>query len=155
MARYRFCTRWLIGAPPQACWDALADVQRWPEWWQGVEAVQQLAPGDGRRVGSVHRVRWRARLPYAVEMDFTVEHVDEPAAMRGRSSGALEGTGAWRLFEDGGLTAVLYEWDVRTTHAWMNVLAPVARPLFVHNHDWLMRRGGEGLARRLGATLRA
>jgi hypothetical protein len=35
----------------------------------------------------------------------------------------------------------------------MNVLAPVARPLFAWNHDHVMRSGGEGLARLLGARL--
>ena len=35
----------------------------------------------------------------------------------------------------------------------MNLLAPVARPVFSWNHDELMREGGESLARRLGADL--
>jgi hypothetical protein len=37
----------------------------------------------------------------------------------------------------------------------MNLLAPLARPLFEHNHNVVMRWGGEGLARRLGARLLA
>lgn len=43
-----------------------------------------------------------------------------------------------------------YEWDVRTTQWWMNALAPLARPVFAWNHDYVMRQGGEGLRRRLG-----
>jgi hypothetical protein len=35
----------------------------------------------------------------------------------------------------------------------MNLLAPVARPVFKWNHDYVMQRGGEALARRLGARL--
>jgi hypothetical protein len=69
--------------------------------------------------------------------------------------GELEGTGRWRLFEQDGVTAVLYEWNVRTTRRWMNLLAPVARPVFEYNHDVVMRWGGEGLARRLGVELLA
>ena len=45
---------------------------------------------------------------------------------------------------------MLFEWRVRTTRRWMNVLAPIARPVFRWNHDRLMRAGGRGLARRLG-----
>ena len=41
-----------------------------------------------------------------VEFDFTVDEVDEPRRMAGRASGELEGTGVWRLFEEGGVTAV-------------------------------------------------
>jgi carbon monoxide dehydrogenase subunit G len=155
MARYRFLTTWLLEAPRQDCWDVLQDVTSWPRWWPGVSSVEQVTPGDSRRVGSVHRVRWRALVAYSVELDFRVEEVREPALMSGRSSGELEGTGTWRLMEQDGVTAVLYDWDVRTTRAWMNALAPAARPLFALSHDRIMREGGEGLARRLGVRLLA
>lgn len=43
-----------------------------------------------------------------------------------------------------------YEWVVRTTERWMNLLAPLARPAFAWNHNVVMRQGGEGLARNAG-----
>ena len=153
MARYRFLTTWLLEAPRQDCWDVLQDVLSWPEWWRGVQSVDQIDSGDEGRLGSCHRVRWRSRIPYPVEIEFVVDEVREPALMAGRASGALEGSGTWRLLEDDGVTAVLFEWDVRTARAWMNALAPVTRPLFAYNHHWVMRQGGEGLARRLGVRI--
>jgi hypothetical protein len=69
------------------------------------------------------------------------------------ATGELEGTGLWRFFAAAGSTAVVYDWNVRTTKPWMNFLAPVAGPAFRSNHDWVMRNGGEGLARKLGARL--
>ena len=53
------------------------------------------------------------------------------------------------------MCAVTFDWEVRTTRAWMNALAPLARPLFTESHDRLMRRGGQDLARRLGVPLLA
>ena len=53
------------------------------------------------------------------------------------------------------MTAVVYEWNVRTTKQWMNLLAPIARPVFAWNHDTVMGWGGEGLARRVGGRLLA
>ena len=53
------------------------------------------------------------------------------------------------------MTAVTYEWNVEHDEAWMNLLAPVARPVFAYNHDMVMRWGGEGLARRLDCNLLA
>jgi hypothetical protein len=50
---------------------------------------------------------------------------------------------------------VLYEWNVTTSKRWMNLVAPVARPVFAWNHDVVMRWGGEGLARELGVPLLA
>lgn len=92
-------------------------------------------------------------MPYELEFDFTVRRRKAPQLMEGDAAGALSGWGCWRLYEQDGVTAVTYEWNVRTDKAWMNVLAPVARPAFRYNHDVVMRWGGEGLARRLGTRL--
>jgi hypothetical protein len=35
----------------------------------------------------------------------------------------------------------------------MNRLAPIGRPAFAWNHDYVMRQGARGLAARLGADL--
>lgn len=155
MADYSFLTTWLIDAERERAWDVLEDVARWPEWWRGVVQVDELDPGGEDRLGSRHAIEWRSRLPYPVRFEFVTEQVERPVLMRGRADGELSGTGRWRLFEQDGVTAVLYEWVVRTRRPWMSALAPVARPVFAANHDTVMRWGGEGLARRLGAQLLA
>jgi hypothetical protein len=129
-------------------WEVLQDVEQWPSWWRGVERIG-VVDGDS------YRVAWRSRVPYELEFDFTVERTEAPREMEGRATGALIGTGHWRLFEEDGVSAVLYGWNVRTAKRWMNVLGPVARPVFEYNHDIVMRWGGEGLARRLGCKLLA
>jgi hypothetical protein len=128
-------------------WDILRDAERWPEWWRGVRRVVVLAPEER------YRIAWRSRVPYDLEFDFDVLEIESPCCMSGEATGELTGTGTWRLFEDGDITAVTYEWNVWTTKAWMNLLSPVARPVFAYNHDVVMRWGGEGLARRLDCRL--
>ncbi len=155
MAEYRFLTTWLLEAARDRAWEQLHDPNGWPEWWRGVVRVEQLERGDADRVGSRYRIAWRSRLPYPLEFEFRVDRVKRPLVMSGSAFGELEGTGRWRLFEQDGVSAVLYEWNVRTTKPWMNVLAPIARPVFAWNHDVVMRWGAEGLARRLGARLLA
>jgi Polyketide cyclase / dehydrase and lipid transport len=134
----------LLEAERRAVWWTLRDAERWPEWWRGVERVITLEPDE------CYRIAWRSRIPYELEFDFTVRELDEPRSMSGEA-----GTGHWRLFEQNGITAVTYEWDVRTTKRWMNLISPVARPFFAYNHDVVMRWGGEGLARRLDCNLLA
>jgi hypothetical protein len=155
MPSYTFLTTWLLDAPRERAWEALNAPLAWPDWWRGVVRVEQLAAGAADGVGGRHTIEWRSRLPYPLEFEFRTETVDEPREMAGSARGELEGTGRWRLYEDAGVTAVVYEWNVSTTKPWMNLLTPIARPIFRWNHDVVMRWGGEGLARRLGARLLA
>jgi hypothetical protein len=151
--QYAFLTTWLIRAEREAVWDVIDDVLRWPQWWQGVQHVVELEPGDDDGVGGRHRIEWRARLPYPIEFEFVTDRVERPRMMEGRAFGELEGTGVWRLWEERGLTAVVYDWEVATTKPWMNLLAPLMRAAFAWNHSVVMRRGGQDLARHLGVRL--
>jgi uncharacterized protein YndB with AHSA1/START domain len=155
MREYRFLTTWLVECERERVWDAIYESERWPQWWRGVEVAERLAEGDEQGVGQLGRYVWRSAIPYAVQFEIMTTRVDRPHLLEGAARGGLEGTGRWRLFEHGGVTAVLYEWNVRTTKRWMNLLAPVARPVFKWNHDWVMRNGARGLARLLGCRLLA
>jgi hypothetical protein len=153
---YSFLTTWLLESPREPVWEALHDQAAWPEWWRGVEVAEELSrPPGGEDVGTVSRMVWRSLLPYRVEFEVLTTRVERPTLLEGRARGDLAGLGRWRLYEQEGVTAVLYEWNVRTTRAWMNRLTPVLRPVFELNHDWVMARGGEGLAARLGCRLLA
>jgi len=153
MADYAFLTAWRIAAPREAVFDVIHASERWPEWWDGVESVVKLADGDGDGGGSLGRYTWRSAMRYRLEFEMRIARVDRPVRMDGEAVGELTGTGTWRLYEDDGATVVTFEWRVETTRRWMNLLAPVAHPFFRWNHDRLMRAGGRGLARRLGAEL--
>ena len=153
MAEYRFLTTWLLEAPRERVWDAIYESERWPEWWHGVLEADKLEEGDKTGVGQYGRYVWKSKLPYKLEFFVRTTRVEKPYLLEGNAEGELTGIGRWRLFEQGGVTAALYEWNVRTTRAWMNLLSPVARPIFAVNHDYVMRNGGTGLARLLGADL--
>jgi uncharacterized protein YndB with AHSA1/START domain len=156
MAEYAFLTTWLLDSPRRPVWEALHDQASWPSWWRGVEAVEELSrPPDGDDVGTVSRMVWKSLLPYRVEFEVTTTRVETYHLLEGRAAGDLEGVGRWRLYEQEGVTAVLYEWNVATTKPWMNLLAPLLRLVFEWNHDWVMARGGEGIARLLGCRLLA
>jgi hypothetical protein len=155
VAGYRFLTSWLLECERVRAWEVLQDTVRWPEWWRGVVSVDELDPGGENHIGGRYRIAWRSRLPYPLEFEFGVDEVESPRLMAGTAQGELEGRGRWRLFEQDGVTAVLYEWNVATTKPWMNLVAPLARPIFAWNHDVVMGWGGRGLARRLGARLLA
>lgn len=155
MARYRFRTSWQIAAPLAPVYAAIEDSLDWPQRWPGVVSVNQLHSGDAAGIGNVRRYCWRGRLPYRVVFDITLAAKQPGRRLEGHACGDVCGTGIWLFAEAGDATAVQYDWLVSTSKAWMNLLAPLASPLFRWNHDWLMQRGGEALAHKLGTRLLA
>ena len=136
----------------------LEDVLAWPDWWRGVERAEQIRAGDAQKVGSRYLVEWRSRIPYPVAFEFEVDRVERPFVMEGRAEGELSGRGRWRLFEQDGLTAVTYDWKVRTTKAWMNLRGSARGSgvqLEPRHGDDLGRRGARPAARRAPYRSRA
>ena len=153
MAAYSFLTTWCVDAPIEPVWDLISSSERYPEWWKGVRSVTELEPGGENGVGALSRFAWRSKLPYTLEFDMRVTRSQPPYLLEGQASGELEGVGVWRLYSSALGTALVYSWDVSTTRAWMNRLAPLARPAFAWNHDYVMRQGAHGLATQLGTEL--
>jgi len=152
MAYYEFLSTWCVDAPIEAVFDVLQDSKGYPAWWKGVTSVDLLEPGDQLGVGQLNRFSWRSVLPYTLDFDMRVSRVEPLRLIEGHATGELEGVGVWRIF-GGPCTAVVYDWRVRTTAPWMNLLGPLARPAFAWNHDLVMSQGARGLADALGARL--
>jgi len=154
MAHYSFVTRWRIEASLEQVWDAVYQAEQWPRWWKGVEQVLELESARGENgVGALRRFTWKSRLPYRLTFQMRVTRVMPHQLIESSAEGELEGTGRWTFSGNGKETAVRYDWNVRTTKLWMNLLAPVARPLFKWNHDVVMKQGEEGLRRLLKPAL--
>ena len=147
MAEYHFVSIWQINAPIERVWEEIHHAERWPSWWKYVAGVEELEPGAPDGTGKRMRLLFRTRLPYTLGFDVRVTRVHPPSELAAEATGELAGTGRWTLTPVAGGTLVRYNWDIRTTRRWMNLLAPVARPVFRWNHDELMRAGGQSLAR--------
>ncbi|HEV3469144.1 MAG TPA: SRPBCC family protein [Pyrinomonadaceae bacterium] len=150
MAGYSFVTVWRFESPPEPVWDLIYRAEQWPEWWRGVLRVEKVKEGGPDHVGSVSRYTWKSRLPYLLTFEMETTRVEPLVSIEGRAVGELAGRGRWQFAHDAGVTNVRYDWNVETTKRWMNLLAPLARPVFKWNHDVVMDWGAEGLARRLG-----
>jgi hemerythrin-like domain-containing protein len=153
MAHYSLFSRWSFGVKPADVWALVGDIERWTTWWPGAREVRRVGgPPDGG-VGAVHRVELRAKLPYSIVCDaeLTARSREELLAFR-LTSGDLRGEVTFRLGAAGDRTVVRYMQRVETLRPWMHHADPVARPLFVWNHEVLMREGAAGLARALGGV---
>jgi uncharacterized protein YndB with AHSA1/START domain len=151
--QYRLLTTWRIEAPLEDVYSAIRDSKRWPSWWPAVHKVDQTSAGDADGVNSVWRYSWQGRLPYQIGFEVSATRVERLVAIEGTARGDLEGTGRWLFDHEGAATVVRCEWQVHSTRWWMNLIAPVARSIFIRNHALVMKQGGEGLARLLGVPL--
>jgi hypothetical protein len=153
MAEYHLQTIWRIKAPLEKVYGAILNSLAWPEWWRGVENVEQTASGDANGINSIRRYSWRGELPYSLTLDVRATGIKKLLAIEGQAEGDLEGVGRWHFSRKGSVSTVHFEWHVRSTKWWMNLLAPLARTLFIRNHSLIMTQGGEGLARLLKTSL--
>lgn len=153
MSDYAFVTNWDFDAPLDHVWNLIEAAEKWPEWWKGVLSVTEISPGDENGIGSIRRTAWKSALPYKLEFDTELLRIERHRLIEVRAFGELDGLGLWQ-FEalNENRTYVRYDWTVKTTKAWMKILAPVAKPFFRWNHDTIMRWGEEGLRRRLSLS---
>lgn len=145
MTPYRFVTTWHVTAPVQEVWDALQCVSR---WWPGMVLSQHLTPGQ-QGVGARYERLTRGRLPYSLHYVLTITRHDPPWAAAYDSEGDLVGEGGYELAQTGDTTEVRFTWNVATRSRWMNLLAPLLKPLFAWNHNYVMRQGEKALQRYL------
>jgi uncharacterized protein YndB with AHSA1/START domain len=153
MADYHYVSTWQLQAPIEQVWTAITDLEHLPAWYTGVEQARELAPGNAEGVGTRVRFVIKGRLPLRLVFEATITRSVPPWEQELRAEGELAGTGCWSLEQQGEVTTARYRWDVRTTKPWMNLLAPVARPIFTWNSKGVMLGAGEGLARFLGVRL--
>ena len=145
-ASYRFASSFTVAAPPAEVFAVLHDVAGYDRWWAQVRATEVVGPG-------AVRVNCRSFLPFDLTFVVTEAVADEGrGVLEGTLHGHLDGWSRWVLAADGpGCTAVAFEEGVVTTRPVMNLLAPIARPLFGANHTRMMRDCATGLRAHLAA----
>ena len=149
MSLYNFITDWKFNAPVENVWKEIHSMDTWPEWWKYVKSVRLVRAGDQDDLQSIRRITWSTALPYTITFDSELIFLKPYERIEGNVYGELTGTGTWIFFYENNHTHVRYEWRVETTKKWMNLLEPIARPLFKWNHDKVMQAGYEGLQKRL------
>ena len=153
MAGYHYVSTWQLQAPIEQVWAALNDLEQLPVWYGGVREARELAPGDAQGVGRRVRYVIKGRLPLRLVFEATTTRSVPPQEQELQAEGELAGIGRWSLTQQSEVTTVRYTWDVCTTRLWMNLLAPLAWPLFTWNSKGVMLQAGQGLAHLLGVPL--
>jgi ribosome-associated toxin RatA of RatAB toxin-antitoxin module len=134
-----------VPADVQRCWAIVADVERWPDWQQGLEHVGVVQrDGDGRPVlcdvvvdAKITKMRCRVTVTYAApsRLEFTRVSSDDVDVLEG----------SWELAAAGpGATKATYRLAVDPGHVGL-----MARPLERALRPIVVGRRGAELAREV------
>jgi hypothetical protein len=151
VAEYHLLTTWRIEAPLTDVYSAIERSLAWPKWWPSVRKVEDISNGRADGIGSVRRYAWQGKLPYRVVFDVCATRIEQHVGIEGVATGDLEGVGRWNFSSQGGMSIVKYDWHVRSNRWWMNLVAPLARSIFILNHKQIMEQGGKALGRLVKA----
>jgi uncharacterized protein YndB with AHSA1/START domain len=141
---YVFVDEWVVDAPRESVFAALADARSYPVWWKPVYLDVE---SDGEpEVGKESRQHFKGRLPYHLRTRSRITRLEAPELIGADVDGDLRGTGLWTLTElpDGG-THVRFDWRVHADRLLLRLLTPVLRPALRWNHAWAIARAREGL----------
>ncbi len=140
---YRFDNQWYLDAPLERVYAALADVERYQDWWPQVREIQRVDAVTGR-------VRVRSLLPYSLELVLARDVEDEAGGiLRVDLTGDLRGWCAWNLTPEGTGTRALFSQEVEVEAPLLRRVPFAVRPLLRGNHAFMMRSGERGLRRYL------
>jgi hypothetical protein len=139
LTHYVFRSIWHVQAPLADVTSVLNDLESYTAWWPEIRKVRPLGAGRFEVVA-------RSFLPY--ELRFVSDGDPDqprPNIIDARLSGDMEGTVRWTLEEVQNACRLVYDQEVVTHKRLLNVMAPVARPVFKTNHALMMRHGEAGL----------
>ena len=141
---YNFHDEWDINVPLETAWVLASDPSKWQQWWPGLKNVI-ITDQKSNVVGSRASLMWRSKTGYKLKHAVTITSIQPRSNIKFNSEGDLKGSGIWKFINQGNQTHMVIDWHVQTTKVWMNVLAPLLRPIFINNHSALMKRGEAGL----------
>jgi uncharacterized protein YndB with AHSA1/START domain len=141
---YLFVDQWVVEAPIEPVFAALADATTYPRWWRPVYLDVEV---DGPlAVGQVSRQHFKGRFPYHLRSTSRIVRLDPPQLVAAEVEGDLRGEGVWTLTARGEETThVRFDWTVYADRPLLRVLTPVLRPAFRWNHNWAIQRAMAGL----------
>jgi carbon monoxide dehydrogenase subunit G len=153
VAHYKFESEWELEAPIDRVFELLTHPEDFQRWWPSVTDSRRIEEGDDDGVGAVAAYTLQSPVFYSMDFQAKALEVDRPRRIHTLVRGDLIGTGTYLLEQQQSRTKVVFLWYVATTRRWMNLVAPVARPLFVWAHHHVMREGATAMAAQLGGRL--
>ncbi len=153
MVEFALTTTWSIPAPQGLVWLCLVDTEKWPQWWENVVTVREIAAGTPTGIGNTREYLWHTCLPYKLFITLRVIDVMPNRYLSVAVSGDLKGMGScdisWNPANES--TQIIFNWHVSSCKPWICRTTKVLKPICTWNHNQVMKNGEQGLIRYLSS----
>ena len=129
---------------PQEVWDAIAQVDSYPQWWPWLRRFDAA----GLAVGE----RWRCTIsppvPYVLRLVLTIVEAHPPVRIDATVTGDIRGEASVELFGDGDGCRVRLRSSLAPARQPLRSVAALAPWLARRGHDWVLDTGSRQFRRR-------
>lgn len=146
---YSFHNSWLVDAPLKQTWNALIRYEKWPVWCDALKKIEALNRFDQIRKGNRIRSAWKGTLSYDICFDAIIRQVTPYSFVSFDVAGDLDGKGFCHFSPAGDATTIDFTWNVSPTKLWMKMSSPLARPVFIENHNQIIEQSISGFTRMI------
>jgi hypothetical protein len=82
MADYHLLAIWRIEAPLEQVYVVIQNSLCWPDWWPGVQKVEQVEAEDADGSNNVRRYVWKGTFPYRMVFEVRATRIErgEPSS---------------------------------------------------------------------------
>jgi hypothetical protein len=142
---YSFRDRWQVEGTIDEVAGLLQQTAALTQWWPQLAKVSVEQTGDADGHSRLFKTRMHGFLPYVLDVQFRVVHVEFPRRFAVELTGDLCGRGSGVLAQDGPGVTIDFELTLRVERPVLIVFSLVARPALLAQHRWVMQQGERGL----------
>lgn len=142
--QYCFNRSWTLDAPMELVWNELMHYEKWPAWCHGLERIEAMKPFFRLGKGNHIRSTWKGLLPYRIDVDAVITDFRPYSFLTFTVGGDLYGDGICQLLTGHDTTTLNFIWNVSPTKLWMKMSSSFARPVFIENHNHIIKHAVKG-----------
>ena len=151
MGSYYFKTTHSFQEKADILWNTVIDVQSWPSIWKEFKEIKFAGNEETIKQKSIIHCKVKSLLPIIISFSVEIIEIENLNYIAIISRGDFVGSGKWILTEKETFTESSFEWRVRTTNSFINLInnLPFGRKLLEYNHNRIMKKGQNALIRKL------
>ena len=147
---YIFIDKFTAPCDEETAYNYIKQIEEYPRWWGKVyKKIIKLKDAPADAPGAKYAITVGGFLPYTLNIENEVTHMDKPNLIRFNADGDLKGKGAWvfRKVEEG--TEVTFDWRVAANKKVIRWFSFLLKPLFKANHHYCVVKAKQGMEKDL------